>query len=76
MPKTPKPQLSREEALSIASDAAKGTAFANLMSMTTIEEHDGRLRWIVGSATTGSGFEVVIDDATGQAVSTRFVGVR
>lgn len=70
------PRLSESEALTIAPEAATGTPFERLMYMTMVQEEGGRLQWIVGSTTIGSGFEVVIDDATGAVLSSRAVGVR
>lgn len=68
--------MSEHDALAIARTAALNSPFAESMSMAKTVQRDGLLLWAVNSATIGSGFEVVIDDATGQVVNACSVGVR
>ena len=68
--------VSETQALSIANEAVVETPYHSMMGMATVEDHDGRRVWIVGSRTIGSGIIVVIDATTGEVVGRESWGVR
>jgi hypothetical protein len=73
----PKPSLlSEQQARDVAETAVLGTHHAGNMWMAELGHLDGRLIWIVGSASVGSGITVTIDDATGDVISCKPWGIR
>lgn len=74
----PETRLTPEAARAIADAAMTGdwSRYAGKMGMVSIERRDGRVVWLIGSATIGSGVTVTIDDATGAVLDRRRWGVR
>jgi hypothetical protein len=69
-------RLSQQDVLAIAATAATDALLADLMTITSVEQRDGRLIWHIGSATVGSGLTVTVDDATGEVIERKTWGVR
>jgi uncharacterized membrane protein YkoI len=69
-------RLSAEQALAIARSATSNDALSRHLGPTMVEQRSGAVVWIVSSATVGQVLEVSIDDATGEVVDVRHVGVR
>jgi hypothetical protein len=76
----PKPKpvtvLSESQACAIANAAVDETPYAPSMGMVKLENREGRWVWIIGSATVGSGINIIIDDATGKVTGRETWGVR
>lgn len=69
-------RLSADQALAIARKATSSDALSRHLGPTTVEERSGSVVWLVSSATVGGMLEVSIDDATGEVLDVRHVGVR
>lgn len=69
-------RLSADQALAIARSATSSDAMSRHLGPTTVEKRSGSVVWVVSSATVGRMLEVLIDDATGEVVEVRHVGVR
>jgi uncharacterized membrane protein YkoI len=72
----PKTRLSEEEVVAIARKAASGQPSCEYLGLVTLEENAGVLIWTVGSATIGSALVVWIDDASGEVLEIKQLGVR
>jgi uncharacterized membrane protein YkoI len=69
-------RLSREEAVAIARRAAANDPMSQDLSMAMVREQSGKVVWIVCSAAIGRTLEVTVDDASGDVLDVRRVGVR
>jgi|APLak6261673822_1056097.scaffolds.fasta_scaffold00580_4 uncharacterized membrane protein YkoI len=74
--KRPKTRLSEQEVVAIARKAAAGQPSCEYLGLVMLEENEGVLTWIVGSATIGGSLEVWIDDASGEVLEIKQLGVR
>jgi uncharacterized membrane protein YkoI len=72
----PKTRLSEHEVIAIARKAASGQPSCENLCLITLEENAGALIWIVSSATIGSSLHVWIDDASGEVLEIKRLGVR
>jgi uncharacterized membrane protein YkoI len=72
----PQTRLTADQALAIARSATPNDALSRHLGLTTVKERSGSVVWIVSSATVGQMLEVSIDDATGEVLDVRHVGVR
>jgi hypothetical protein len=72
----PVTRLSEQEVRAIAKAAVAEGFFKDLMTITSVEQRDGRVLWHVGSATRGSGLWVTVNDATGEVVEQKKWGIR
>jgi uncharacterized membrane protein YkoI len=72
----PKTWLSEHEVLAIARKAASGYPSCENLSLVMLKENGGALIWIVGSATIGRMLEVWVDDASGEVLEIKQLGVR
>lgn len=72
----PQPRLSQREVLEIARRASMADALCEQLSLVTFGKRSGRLVWTVSSATIGQMLEVTVEDATGEVLAVRRVGVR
>jgi uncharacterized membrane protein YkoI len=72
----PATRLSRDAAVSIAQRAVSGDPLAAELSMTSVEQRDGRAVWLVSTATVGRRIIVVIDDASGDVLDKQHLGGR
>ena len=71
-----KTRLSEQEVVAIARKAAYGQPSCEYLGLVMLEENAGALTWIVGSATIGSSLEVWVDDASGEVLEIKQLGVR
>jgi uncharacterized membrane protein YkoI len=74
--KPPKTRLSEQEVVAIARKAAAGLPNCEDLCLVMLEENAGALTWIVGSATIGGSLEVWVDDASGEVLEIKQLGVR
>jgi hypothetical protein len=74
--KRPKTRLSEQEVVAIARKAASGLPNCEDLCLVMLEENAGALTWIVRSATIGSALLVWIDDASGEVLEIKRLGVR
>jgi hypothetical protein len=72
----PKTRLSEDEVIAIARKAASDYESCEYLGLVTLEENAGTLIWTVGSATIGSALVVWIDDASGEVLEIKQLGVR
>lgn len=75
-PPRPVTRLSREEVIDIARAAIRDRPRSQDLGLAEARREDGRLVWHVSTATVGSGYCVMIDDATGTVISEGGWGVR
>jgi hypothetical protein len=71
-----KPRLEKNKVITLAREAASEYPNSEELSIVTIEERSGALIWIVSSATVGRMLQVSVDDASGEIVDIKQVGVR
>jgi uncharacterized membrane protein YkoI len=69
-------RISRDDAIKIACEADIAKPHSDVMKMTEIEKRDGKIIWIVSSATVGRRIHVEIDDETGKVLSAESSGLR
>ena len=69
-------RLSADEAIAIARSATSDDLMSRHLALTTVEERDGAVVWIVTSSTVGQMLQVIIDDATGKVLDARHIGLR
>jgi hypothetical protein len=69
-------RLSSDEALAIARRAAAGDPLLEYLSLVKIEQRSGNATWIVSSATVGRMLQVSIDDASGNVLEMKHIGMR
>jgi uncharacterized membrane protein YkoI len=74
--KRPKTRLSEDEVIAIARKAASGYLNCEDLCLVMLEENADALTWIVRSATIGSALLVWIDDASGEVLEIKRLGVR
>jgi uncharacterized membrane protein YkoI len=72
----PKTRLSESEVIAIARKAASGLPNCEDLCLVMLEENADALIWIVRSATIGSALLVWIDDASGEVLEIKRLGVR
>lgn len=77
-PETPPPpsRLTREQAVAIARGAVPPGQDPERLVMPHCWQRDGRLIWTVSEAAIGSVLNVDVDDATGEVLAVRRVGLR
>jgi hypothetical protein len=75
-PPTPATRMTRDEVLALAAKAAEAARINRTLGVATVRRIDGRLTWIVSTATKGSGWSMSIDDATGEAGPVKRWGIR
>jgi hypothetical protein len=75
-PPPPQTRMTKEEVMGLAAEAFAKTRIDEVLLWPTVRSIDGRLTWIVGTATVGSGCTVSIDDATGEVGPVEYWGVR
>lgn len=69
-------RLSESEAIKIACETETASDHKELMTLATLVERDGKIVWVVNSATIGNMIEVLIDDETGNVIKAGRVGKR
>lgn len=69
-------RLTAAQALAIAQSATSNDALSQHLGPTIVEQRSGAVVWIVSSATVGQMLEVAIDDATGEVMAVKHLGVR
>jgi uncharacterized membrane protein YkoI len=69
-------RLSKDEALAIARKAASVYPNAEELYLVSLEEKAGVLIWIVSSTTVGRTLFVKVDDASGDVIEIKQVGLR
>ena len=72
----PKTRLSSAQALERARAAAATEPLVEYLSNAFVETRDGALVWVVTTTTRGRSLEVHIDDATGDVLAVRSLGLR
>jgi uncharacterized membrane protein YkoI len=72
----PPSRLSSDEAIAIARRAVAGDPVAEDLALAKFELRSGKAVWVVSSATVGSMLEISIDDATGQVLEQKYIGMR
>ena len=72
----PATRLSAERVLEIAREASVASPYADYLSLATPEEHEGKVVWIVSSATIGSSLEVRIADEAEAVLGLAVHGIR
>jgi hypothetical protein len=75
-PPPPETRMTKEEVMALAAEAFANTRTDDVLCWPTVHSVDGRLTWIVGTATVGSGWTISIDDATGEVGPVEHWGVR
>jgi len=75
-PASSETRMTRDEAMALAAKAAEAAAIDRVLGWATVRRIDGRLIWVVSTATKGSGWSVSIDDATGEVGPVTRWGVR
>jgi hypothetical protein len=75
-PPTPATRMNRDEVMALAAKAAEAARINRTLCVATVRRIDGRLTWIVSTATKGSGWSMSIDDATGEVGPVKHWGVR
>ena len=66
-PARPATRLSPAEALDRAGAVASGAGIVDELEVMDVRTIDGRLCWVIGTATKDAGWSVIVDDATGTA---------
>ncbi len=77
--KSPQPiptRLSSDEAIAIARRAAADDPLGEDLTMATVEQRSGNAVWIVSPAVVGRHLVILIDDATGNVLEKKHVGLR
>jgi hypothetical protein len=69
-------RMTQDEAMALAAKAAEAAGIDRVLGVAMVRRVDGRLTWIVSTATKGSGWSVSIDDATGEAGPVKRWGIR
>jgi len=69
-------RMSREDAIKIACEVDIAKPHSDVMKMTEIEKRNGKIIWVVSSATVGRRIHVEIDDETGKVLSAEGSGLR
>jgi hypothetical protein len=72
----PKTLLSKDEVLNIARKSATEYPHCKYLNIVTLEKSSGALTWRVSSATIGNRLHVWIDDASGEVLEIKRLGVR
>ena len=72
----PETRMTNEEVIALAAAAFGKAGINDVLLWPTVRSIDGRLTWIVGTATIGSGYTVSIEDATGVVGPVKHWGVR
>ena len=75
-PPSPETRMKRDEVMALAAKAAEAAGINRVLGFATVRRVDGRLTWIVSTATKGSGWSVSIDDATGEVGPVKRWGIR
>jgi hypothetical protein len=75
-PPSPETRMTRDEVMALAAKAAEAARINCVLGWATVRRIDGRLTWIVSTATKGSGWSVSIDDATGEVGPVKRWGIR
>jgi hypothetical protein len=75
LPHPPKPRMTNDEVTALAAEALAKDGINRPIGLLDTQRTGGRLTWIVGTLTRGSGSTAHIDDATGE-VSVRHWGIR
>ncbi|HET9957434.1 MAG TPA: hypothetical protein VFQ61_23205 [Polyangiaceae bacterium] len=77
-PSKPNPvtRLSEAQAIELARRSAAPDSLAEQLTWARLDTSGVGPRWIVGSSTIGLVLEVVVDDATGEVLEKRTLGVR
>lgn len=68
--------LSTDQALAIARAATADDSLSEHLYLVREEKRSGATVWVVSSVTIGRMLEVSVDDATGQVLEVRHMGVR
>lgn len=72
----PETRMTRDQVMALAATAADAAGIGRVLGWATVRRIDGRLTWIVSTATKGSGWSVSIDDATGEVGPVKGWGIR
>lgn len=72
----PRPRLSEREAAAIAERAAAASGRPGTTGAAHLVRVDGACRWDVCQVSIGSGWRIVVDDATGEAGPVGRWGIR
>lgn len=75
-PPTPATRMNRDEVMTLAAKTAEAARINRALGVATLRRIDGRLTWIVSTATKGSGWSMSIDDVTGEVGPVKHWGVR
>lgn len=73
---TPIPRLSAAQAIAIAETALDGSVLVAPLSHAVVEDQDGALVWTISPIVLGRQPLVQVNDATGDVLSVRWVGLR
>ncbi len=75
-PRRPATRLTEADALGLARKALPAGASGAGLIVTGVQRNGPSLRWIVSTATVGSGTTMSVDDATGQVTEVTAWGLR
>lgn len=69
-------RLSSDEAIAIARRAAADDPQCEYLTIASVERRSGNAIWIVSPAVVGRHLVISIDDATGEVLEKKHVGIR
>jgi hypothetical protein len=68
--------MTREDVMALAAKAAEAAGIKRGLGLVTVRRIEGRVTWIAGTLTKGSGWSVSIDDTTGEVGPVKPWGIR